>query len=703
VAHAWALAPDSGADPAWLVSLAEPGVARKPRDPRSLYVLGLAYYRAGRDEHALQRLRESLAANPAANARAVVHPVLALAHFRKGQLHEARQALDDAAKAIDEWTDRKFKGEWFESRAEWDWLGCRALYREAKRVIDGSPPPEDARLVAVRGRAFAVLGRRDQADAEYARAVRLAPADPQIRLACFRYHAEHGRWDEAAAAHAEAVRLSPDDARVRLERVRYHAERGEVAEADKALAADAAHRSNDAEFHIWCGDALADLGLWPYARDAYARAIALDPKDGAVWFKHGVLQLYLGDEAGFRRTFAGLVERYGPEPAPRTAWWLAITGIIAADAGVDPERLVQLVNRWATINPNDAQARLGIALFRAKRYDEAIAELRKARGSYDWPQLKIVQALAHYRNGDFSAAQGLMGEVPAGYWHLNPKDPVDVRWEWVLERQLYYQQAEAEIQSHRWREFLDCLKRRQWAEAIRLIEARKTPDHNNVPRWTGYGNLLAEVGRWKDAAAAFARASELAPENAQLGSQLARLRLQLGDEAGYRQVCADLIARHAQATDPRTLNQVAWACVLAPAGGVDPATVVQLAQKSADALPRARGPLHTLGCALVRAGRYEEAIKTLQKSERYEQEGGNPWDWLFLALAHHHLGQREEARKYLDQSVAWMDRHPKGDGPIPGSTSLFLWPSRVELSLFRREVETLLNGRPMPAAKGELP
>jgi Flp pilus assembly protein TadD len=36
----------------------------------------------------------------------------------------------------------------------------------------------------VRGRAFAALGRADRADAEFARALRLAPDDPKIREAC---------------------------------------------------------------------------------------------------------------------------------------------------------------------------------------------------------------------------------------------------------------------------------------------------------------------------------------------------------------------------------------------------------------------------------------------------------------------------------------------------------------------------------------
>ncbi len=55
------------------------------------------------------------------------------------------------------------------------------LYREAHRLIEQCDLPEGPRLRVVRGRAFATLGRGDRAEAEFARALRLAPDDPKIR------------------------------------------------------------------------------------------------------------------------------------------------------------------------------------------------------------------------------------------------------------------------------------------------------------------------------------------------------------------------------------------------------------------------------------------------------------------------------------------------------------------------------------------
>ena len=64
----------------------------------------------------------------------------------------------------------------------YDWLECQVLYREAHRLIEDRSP-RDPRLVVVRGRAFAALGRGDRVEAEFARALRLSPDDAKIREA----------------------------------------------------------------------------------------------------------------------------------------------------------------------------------------------------------------------------------------------------------------------------------------------------------------------------------------------------------------------------------------------------------------------------------------------------------------------------------------------------------------------------------------
>ena len=116
-------------------------------------------------------------------ARALIFPYLAMSLHRLGKADEARQELRNAREALDRWAQAVFdRPDRFVPVPYWyDWVECQVLYREAHRLIERSDPPEDPRLLVVRGRAFAALGRGDRAEAEFARALRLAPDDAKIR------------------------------------------------------------------------------------------------------------------------------------------------------------------------------------------------------------------------------------------------------------------------------------------------------------------------------------------------------------------------------------------------------------------------------------------------------------------------------------------------------------------------------------------
>jgi hypothetical protein len=129
-----------------------------------LYIAGLAYYRAGQYDRAVERLNESLTLDPSWVARAINYPALAMAYHRLGKADEARQALDSAGKAIEGWTEATYQGPVDSMPIPWfDWLECRLLYREARLLVTGSPPPDDPRLRAIQERAQTALTTEDAA------------------------------------------------------------------------------------------------------------------------------------------------------------------------------------------------------------------------------------------------------------------------------------------------------------------------------------------------------------------------------------------------------------------------------------------------------------------------------------------------------------------------------------------------------------
>jgi serine/threonine protein kinase/Flp pilus assembly protein TadD len=219
------LAPGPSTDLRPLVELSQRIYRHHPASSYSLYILGTAHYRAGEHELAIQRLRDSLAATDW-SVRLLSYPVLAMACHRLGRGAEAREALDEAASVLDRWTQHRYEGQhdrgvkdqgaeaiW--PVAWWDFLEGQVYYEEAKRLIDGVPPPNDPRLHVLRARAFAALRRPEKAVTEYDAALQLNPRDPQIAIESHRnrgyFFLSDNQWREAASEFAKAYQLRPED------------------------------------------------------------------------------------------------------------------------------------------------------------------------------------------------------------------------------------------------------------------------------------------------------------------------------------------------------------------------------------------------------------------------------------------------------------------------------------------------------------
>src|SRR5262249_8173518 len=108
---------------------------------------------------------------------------------------------------------------------------------------------------------------------------------------------------------------------------------------------------------------------------------------------------------------------------------------------------------------------------------------------------------------------------------------------------------------------------------------------------------------------------------------------------------------------------------------LDPKRAVQLARKAVDSAPKEGNFWNTLGAAQYRAGNWKAAIEGLNKSMEF-RKGGDSFDWFFLAMAHGQLGAKDEAHKWYEKAVDWMDKNAKDND---------------ELRRFRLEAEELLQ------------
>src|SRR5262245_33017211 len=114
------------------------------------------------------------------------------------------------------------------------------------------------------------------------------------------------------------------------------------------------------------------------------------------------------------------------------------------------------------------------------------------------------------------------------------------------------------------------------------------------------------------------------------------------------------------AGDPDLQDMLAWQLATTQQEWLrDPAQAVGLAQQAVARRPMEGGFWTTLGLARYRAGDCSAAIQALAEAVRLGN-GGTPRDWLYLALAHERMGEREEARRWYERACAEQERDAAG-------------------------------------------
>jgi tetratricopeptide (TPR) repeat protein len=201
------------------------------------------------------------------------------------------------------------------------------------------------------------------------------------------------------------------------------------------------------------------------------------------------------------------------------------------------------------------------------------------------------------------------------------------------------------------------------------------------------GESFARSGRWDEAASAFDEAIASGATHVDARARRVLLFLARGHESAYSAACRQLLRMFdATKAAPRTVNDLAWSCALGAGAIEDYAPLIRLAE-SAVAIRPAPNRLNTLGALLYRAGRFEEAIRQLERSVEAHGAGGTDHDALFLAMAHHRLGRREEARRWL--------RRGTSPAPValykPDASDDSSWTLRLELEILRREAAATLG------------
>ena len=233
---------------------------------------------------------------------------------------------------------------------------------------------------------------------------------------------------------------------------------------------------------------------------------------------------------------------------------------------------------------------------------------------------------------------------------------------------------------------LPAAEREQWQLLWADVAAQVAADP------LGQGRAHAIRREWAQAADGYARALKHGPtDDGHFWFEYAALLLLSGDHPNYAKACAHLVGQCGKPGGPRPYH-VARACTSGPDAVADAALPGRLAARELQASARQFWSLTEQGALAYRAGRFQEAVPLFDQSLKADSALGRAvLNWLWLALAHQHLGKTEEARRWLGKAQAWLDQFR--DGMPAGAEAdvglhLHNW---LEAHVLRREAETLIQ------------
>jgi tetratricopeptide (TPR) repeat protein len=175
------------------------------------------------------------------------------------------------------------------------------------------------------------------------------------------------------------------------------------------------------------------------------------------------------------------------------------------------------------------------------------------------------------------------------------------------------------------------------------------------------GNFFAKHGRWKEAAADFAKVIALTPDDHYDFFVLAILQVQCGDWDAYQSLCAKILARFGETTNPTIAERMAKDCLFTGNSGTDLATVCKMADL---AVTKGNSPYvqFVKGLAEYRQGHFASAAEYLPKALGGRDPYVNAGAELVLAMTQYQLKQTDAAQASLAKGAELIDsKTPKID------------------------------------------
>lgn len=208
----------------------------------------------------------------------------------------------------------------------------------------------------------------------------------------------------------------------------------------------------------------------------------------------------------------------------------------------------------------------------------------------------------------------------------------------------------------------------QEAAAHALADDEATED-----AWEQFTAAIASRQAAVDLASTSDRIDRLARSRVQFARFLTRLQYHdfaIDERTQALQVWRSLLLSEVVAEETLTahasnLNDLAWLLILDPGGNPDRFDqAVTYAEEAVQLITDHAPCWNTLGISYYRRRDFYKAIHALSRAVSLADDGGNAFDFYYLALANHHLNYFAPASEWLNRADAWTARHPESMTPL---------------------------------------
>jgi tetratricopeptide (TPR) repeat protein len=188
---------------------------------------------------------------------------------------------------------------------------------------------------------------------------------------------------------------------------------------------------------------------------------------------------------------------------------------------------------------------------------------------------------------------------------------------------------------------------------------RLEPDHGN---YEALAHALSEDGSLDEAVKAYREAVRLDRNCAVARIGLASTLQENGKVEEAIAVLEELTDLKPE--DASAYNSLAWLLATSPDSKFrDAGRARELAKKAVSLSPNNGDYWNTLGVAYYGTGEWQKAIEAFNKSMGL-RDGGNSFDWFFVAMAEWQSGNREAAREWYAKAVDRMEKNQLGDNEL---------------------------------------